>query len=258
MGWISRFVALALVLLCAGRGRAGYIYDVDESSGQAIGAYDINILADDAHLPRPAVITRVDILLSVKGQQDCRLWIFGSLQQDALCAIAFTNRAAANQNDFSYYSVSLSQEVPKDFYVGFSAQGDGWGANLSDSTLGGTNVLSGVASNRNVFYYGPVAGGQLTKSYAPATDAGYFTMSISGRLLVPAVGGVSAVGDGVQLLVTNLCSWETNVVQRSGSLDSNRWDSVASFVCAGGTTNWAGTIPAGTNGAFYRVVVPGP
>jgi hypothetical protein len=249
---------LVLAFRCTGLSSAETLYDVDWPSGQAIGAFDANILADDAHLPRPAVVTHIDVALCIKGQQDCSLWLFGGLQQDALRVIPFTNQAAASQSDFFYYSFDMEQEVPKDFYIGFSAQGDGWGVNLSDSAFGGGDVMTGIASNENVFYYGSVAGGRLTKSYQPAVNAGFFTMTVSGRLLVPSVGGVSVAMDGVQLLVTNLCSWETNVVQRSGTPGSNGWDSVASFVCAGGATNWTGTLPAGTNRAFYRVLVPTP
>jgi hypothetical protein len=255
--WAACAVAVAVVCRERAAAQADVLYDVADLSTNAVGVFDDNIMADDVHIQRPAVIKRIDMLLAIAGAQKCALWVFGQTNQDALCVIPFTNRPAAHKYDVWPYSFDISAEVPRDFYVGVSAQGAGWGAYNSDSVYGGTNVAVGIAGNFNRFYYGPVTNGQLLNYYDAPTnaDVGFLFMTISGTYRVPAISGLSISGDTVHLAITNLLCGETNVIERGRSLVSNLWNSKAKFVAGGDQTNWSETSSSDGNGIFYRVHV---
>jgi hypothetical protein len=251
--------AVAALVCWTGVVRAGVLYDVGGPSTNAVGIFDENIMADDVHIERPAVVKRIEIVLAIAGQQQCAVWVFGRVKQDPLHVIPFTNRPAADKYDFSFYSFDLSTEVPKDFYVGLSAQGDGWGANKSDSVYTGTNVAVGIASNANRFFYGPVSVGQLLNPYDAPTNvnAGFLFMTVSGTYRVPIISGLTFTGNAAGLAVTNLFRGETNAVERAGSLPSNEWVSSGSFVAEGDQTNWSETVSNDADRLFYRVHVLG-
>jgi hypothetical protein len=116
----------------------------------------------------------------------------------------------------------------------------------------------GIVSNYNTFFYGPVVKGRLFVSYTPPAEVGFFYMTISGKYLAPAIGGVSFSSNMVSLSVTNLTVGETNAIEHIGALSSNFWVSVGSFVAAAGHTNWSQAAAGNANRGFYRIHVTGP
>ena len=108
--------------------RADVIYEVPEATNKVAGAWDVNILADDVHFSAPSVIRQVRLRLAIAGTQTCRLWIFTMLNSPPIYTAVFTNVPASSEYNVSTYDFDMQLQVPRDIYVGFSAQGGGWNA----------------------------------------------------------------------------------------------------------------------------------
>lgn len=227
--------------------RAAVVYQVQEIPGQVVGAWDVNILADDVHFAAPTLLSQVRLRLAIAGAQECKLWLFDGLNRPPLFVATFTNVPAANQFDVSTYDVDVDVQVPRDLYVGFSAQGGGWTNTLSDYWSRGTNLVVGVAGTPGQYYYGPVSGGQLTTAYA-ADGVSFGCLQIHA---VPArIDGVTMAADQVQLGISALPIHGTNVLE-SADAAGGAWTEAAPLPA--GVSNHVWTTNAAAPAAFYRV-----
>ncbi|HNR94731.1 MAG TPA: hypothetical protein PKM67_10255 [Kiritimatiellia bacterium] len=240
-------ILLALLLILIPLGAAAEtVYLTDNSSSFDLGVFDVNILADDIHLEHASIITNISTLMAIAGVQECGLWVFDSLNAAPLLYHSFTNITSLTDADMRLYSFSMNLPVPKDFFVGFSAQGDGWNANNSDIIKGATNVLLGVSSNSRTYYYGAVAGGQLTTEY-PVANPAFFTIQIKEAPL--RISAIHPGNEGIELSVTNFYPDSTNRLERS--TDGGNWESVTNFIAGPTGAGWIDTNAAGHT--LYRL-----
>lgn len=239
-----------LVLALGSRCAAGeqVIYQVPENGDKIVGARDENIMADDVHFGTASIVNLVRIRLAIRGTQTCKLWLFEALNSPPLHVAEFTNVPAANERDMSTYDVPMSVQVPKDVFVGFSAQGDGW-TNKADFWSQGDVVHIGVAGTPGIHYYGPVTGEQLTAGF----NIGSPTYGCLQILSEPVrFDGIEVATDHVGLAISSLPVHATNCLEQIDSLGGTNWAEVETLPrgvsnCAWTATNFA---PAG---AFYRV-----
>ncbi|MGD9872906.1 MAG: hypothetical protein AB7T27_01425 [Kiritimatiellia bacterium] len=211
------------------------VYLTSDSAYDGIGGFDVNIMADDIHLNHSAIITNITLPLAIAGTQICGLWIFESLNSPALHYWPFVNSTSSNDQDMKIYSFGIHAVVPKDFYIGFSAQGGGWNTTSSDYVRCGSSVLTGVASNNGVFYYGSVSGGQLTAEYAPGYPA-FFTIQVKEAPL--HISALQPAGGGIEISATNFYPGTTNHVERN---INGSWIAVTNFVAGSSGANWIDT-----------------
>lgn len=239
-------LCIMLMILISLGAAAETVYLTDNRSSYDLGVYDVNILADDIHLEHASIITNIATLLAVAGVQECGLWIFDSLNSPPLLHVPFTNVTSLTDADLRPYSFSMNLPVPKDIFVGFSAQGDGWNANNSDVIKGATNVMIGISSNSRTYYFGSVAGGQLTTEY-PVDNPAFFTIQIKEAPL--RISAIDTVNEGIELSVTNLYPGTTNRLEHS--TDGGRWESVTNFIAGPPGASW---IDTNANGhTLYRL-----
>ena len=250
---ISRNRGLAVLLAAgwlagSGAARAAVVYQVQEMPGEVVGAWDVNILADDVHFAAPTILSQVRIRLAIAGAQECKLWLFDGLNRPPLHVATFTNVPAASPYDVSTYDFDMDVQVPRDLYVGFSAQGDGWTNTWSDYWSRGTNRVVGAAGTPGQYYYGPVSGGQLTTAYA-AGDVSFGCLQIHA---VPARIDAVAVATGqVQLAVTALPIRGTNAVETAAAASSTDWIELETLPA--GVSNHVWTTNAAAAAAFFRI-----
>ena len=229
--------------------RADVIYEVPEATNKVAGAWDVNILADDVHFSAPSVIRQVRLRLAIAGTQTCRLWIFTMLNSPPIYTAVFTNVPASSEYNVSTYDFDMQLQVPRDIYVGFSAQGGGWNAPTNtDYWTRGYTVSRGVAGTPGVYYYGLVSGGQLTASYS-AGDTLHGCMQIVSEPV--RLDGISVVTGQVQLAIAPLPVHGTNTLEWNAAAGSTNWAAVEDLPAGASNHVWSGTAPA--TSAFYRV-----
>ncbi|MDP6524964.1 MAG: hypothetical protein QGI24_06840 [Kiritimatiellia bacterium] len=164
------------------------VYETVSPSGNKSGAWDVNILADDVHFRCGGIITNVVMSLAIRGTNSCRVWIFDGFLRDAIYSAPFTHVPSSSSLDFQEYSFPMRVSVPKDIYIGFSAEGDGWGgSNLTDHAENDSTVASGIATNAGIYWWGAVAGGQLNQG-ANFGSGDYFNLNV--QMLQPEITDV--------------------------------------------------------------------
>lgn len=242
--------ALLLAVFCSLHPAAAQvIYQVRETGDKIVGARDENIMADDVHFGTASIVSLVRIRLAIQGTQTCKLWLFDALNDPPLHVVSFTNVAAANERDMSTYDVPMQVQVPKDVYVGFSAQGAGW-TNKADFWSQGAAVDVGVAGSPAIHYYGPVTGEQLTASF----NIGSPTYGCLQILYEPVrFDGIEVATDQVSLAISSLPVYATNRLEQSDSLSETNWAAVETLPPGVSNCAWTATNPS-PPGAFYRVV----
>jgi hypothetical protein len=243
----SQLIQLCFVCICA-NSRAS-IYEVPENHGDVVGAWDVNILADDVHFETASIISQIRMRLAIAGAQTCKLWLFAATNSLPIHTVSFTNVPATNQYDVSTYDFDMQVQVPKDIYVGFSAQGDGWTANAVDYWSRGSVVNRGVAGTAGQYYYGSVAGEKLTAIF-PSGDSSFGCVQI---LSAPAsIDDVAVVTGHVHLAIAALPIYATNAVERSDTAGGTNWENRGTLPLGVETTTWSESNTAPTS-AFYRV-----
>lgn len=241
--------AAALVLVWPRAGVGATIYEVPEKANVVVGAWDANILADDVHFKTASIIRQIRMRLAIRNSQTCTLWIFDGLNRAPLHAVAFTNSPATNQFDVSTCDFDLNLQVPKDIYVGFSAQGDGWGDNNSDYWSWGSVATQGVAGTAGEFYYGPAAGGQITTAYNAGSGALGCLQILSEPAQIETAG--AATGQ-VNLTIASLPIHATNFVERSATAGGTNWQDRGTLPLGAASATWSenNTFPTSS---FYRI-----
>lgn len=232
-----------------GDARGESIYEVPEVANEVVGAWDVNILADDVHFAHASVLRQVRMRLAIAGVQTCKLWIFDGLNRDPLHTVVFTNQPATNQFHTSTYDFNMQVQVPKDIYVGFSAQGGGWGGTASDYWSWGIVANRGVAGTVGEYYYGPVSGGQLTTVFPTGNGALGCLQVLSEPVRIESLA--LATGQ-VQLAIGMLPIHATNAVVRGAAVDGDLWEE--EDILPSGVSNhvWS-TTNSGATRVFYRV-----
>ena len=225
------------------------LYEVPENASKLVGARDVNILADDIHFETAAIISKIRIRLAIAGVQTCQLWLFDALGSPAIHTVTFTNEPATTNTDVSTYDFDMHVQVPKDIYIGFSAQGDGWTANAVDYWSLGTGVNPGVAGTAGQYYFGPVAGGQITTAYNTG-DSTFGCLQILSEP-VRITGMVLATGH-VDLAISPLPIYATNVVERNESAGGTNWTELETLPPGVSNHTWSATNGFATS-AFYRI-----
>lgn len=240
-------VLLVLVFLRSGFGAV--IYGVPEKAGEVVGAWDVNILADDVHFETASIIREIHIRLAIAGEQTCKLWVFDGMNRPPLHVIPFTNAAALNPYDVSTYVFEMHLQVPKDIHVGFSAQGDGWTNTLSDYWSWGPEVLKGVEGTLGTYAFGPVSGGQLTTMYVSGTPSFGCLQVLSEPVSIDRL----ELADGqARLTLSSLPIHAANVLERSETPEADRWEEALPI--PPGMSNHVGSVDAGeASRSFFRI-----
>ena len=248
---IWRIGLLALLFsVCMRTSVRASIYEVPEIAKEVVGAWDVNILADDVHFKTAAIISKVRIRLAIAGEQTCKLWIFDALNSAPLHTVLFTNVPATSEYDVSTYDFDMQVQVPKDIYVGFSAQGDGWTASAVDYWSWGTVVNQGVAGTAGQYYYGPVTGEKLTSVYAPVGNVSFGCLQI---LAEPVQIDTLTVATGqVNLALASLPVYATNSVERIERMGETNWQARGTLPFGVASTTWSENNNAPTS-SFYRI-----
>jgi hypothetical protein len=245
-----RALLLALLLsTCASQCFGEVIYDISENSSNVVGAYDVNILADDVHFETASIISKIRIRLAIAGVQACKLWIFDATNSPPLHMVPFTNVPADTPFAVSTYDFDMQLQVPKDIYVGFSAQGDGGTNNLSDYWSRGTGVHAGVPGTAGQYYYGPVTGAQLTAVYNSG-DSSFGCLQILSEP-VRITGMTSATGQ-VNLAVASLPVFASNAVESSETVGGTNWQERGPLPLGQATATWSESNNA-LNSTYYRI-----
>ena len=245
-----RFARLSvlLLLLCDRVSPGAVIYGVQENPGNAVGAWDVNIMADDVHFEKASVISQISLRLSIKGNQTCKLWIFTATNSLPIHTVSFTNVPSIDPVGVTTYDFNMQLLVPKDIYVGFSAQGDGW-TNNADFWSVGAGVDLGVAGTAGLFYYGPVAGEKLTTVFS-ATAGSFGCLQVISE---PAQITSVAVKTGhVHLAIASLSPAITSIVERCDSASGTNWQEVATLPLGAASQTWSASNNAAV-AAFYRI-----
>ena len=218
-------LSILLLFLVSLKAAAETVYLTDDLGSADLGVRDENILADDIHLEHDAIITNILVPLAIEGTQSCGLWIFDSLNAPPVHYQAFTNIASSSRFNPQVHAFSLHVPVPKDFFIGISAQGGGWDANGTDAIRCGSDIITGIASNSEYYYFGPVAGGELTTEYPTAGGPGYFTVQVKEAPLM--ISGLHIDDAGVTVTGTNCFPGASHRLERS---TGGEWNEITSFV----------------------------
>ena len=243
------WLGLAAGLVHAGGawGAEAVIYQVPGEKGEVVGAWDVNLLADDVHFASASILREIRMPLAIAGVQTCRLWIFDALNAEAIYTAAFTNILATNQYDVHTHVFPMQLQVPKDIYVGFSAQGGGWGANAADYWNHGKTKEQGGAGTAGEYYYGPVAGGRLTTVYQ-VVGAFYGGLEVVAEPV--QITRMEVEGNQVDLDLAMLPVLAMNILERSDL--QGGWEGVEILPLGASNYAWSATnATAGTG--FYRV-----
>lgn len=239
-----------LAALLATPAFAASIYEVPEVAGEVVGAWDVNILADDVHFETAAFVSKIRMRLAIAGTQTCKLWVFDALNRPPIHETAFTSIPAANEFDVSTYDFDMRLQVPKDIYVGFSAEVGGWGINGVDYWSWGSGVTQGIAGTAGQYYYGTVTGRQLTARY----DAGNTSYGCMQILAEPVrIDDVEVATGQVHLTISSLPIYATNAVQQSGSAADTNWAEVETLPVGVSNHVWSAT-NHGAPSSYYRVI----
>lgn len=248
MTWRTWLLVL-LVSPCVCTNPRAAIYEVPETKTNWVGGWDVNIMADDVHFETAAIIHKIRIRLAIAGVQTCQLWLFEALSSPAIHTLTFTNEPANINTDVSTYDFDMHVQVPKDIYVGFSAQGDGWTANAVDYWSMGNTINQGRAGTSGQYYYGPVTGGQITTVYNSG-DSSFgclqiFSEPVQINELIVATGQVN-------LTLASLPIYATNAVERSENVGGTNWQIRGTLPFGVAATIWSESNSAPTS-AFYRI-----
>lgn len=249
---VWRRLGLATALVCTGwcvDARGAAIYEVPEVANEVVGAWDVNILADDVHFAHASVLRQVRIRLAIAGVQACKLWIFDGLNREALHTVVFTNQPATGTFHMSTYDFDMQLQVPKDIYVGFSAQGGGWGGAASDYWSWGSVVTQGVAGTVGEYYYGPVSGGQLTTVFPTGNGAMGCLQILSEPVRIESVAWETGQ---VRLAIGMLPIHATNAVARGAAVDGALWEEEEILPLGVSNHVWSATNASAAR-AFYRI-----
>lgn len=249
---MSLQVILSVVLiftLCAAVGAADAVYHIVDHDGEFVGAWDVNMLADDVHFEVPSIIREIRMPMAIAGLQTCTLWIFDNTNSPPLYTAAFSNQLATTNSDSTVYVFEMNLQVPKDIYLGFSAQGDGWGLTESDYWGRGYIVRQGIPGTAGEYYYGPVSGGQLTTSYASG-DASFGALEILSQPV--QITSLESVTGQVRMAVSSLPIYASNVVERSESVGGTNWLVRGALPVGEAAASWSESGPE-SSAQFYRV-----
>ena len=226
-------------------------YETVDATDLMAGGWDINIFADDVHFHHGGIITNIEMHLAIRGNQQCKLWIFDDLGKDPIYTTAFTN-IPSGWAQFKTYQFPLHLDVPKDIYVGFSAQGDGWNGERVDFSDNATNVTSGLITTPGSYWWGSISGGQLVDG-GVYTSYDHFRMKVD--MIPPMITDYSFAADSYTIGVSNLSTFAAHSIERSQNLASNTWNKTvtiypgpSSATCSGSRTDYSGS-------AFYRIRV---
>ena len=187
--------------------------------------------------------------LAIAGTQTCRLWIFTMLNSPPIYTAVFTNVPASSEYNVSTYDFDMQLQGPRDIYVGFSAQGGGWGGTASDYWSWGIVANRGVAGTVGEYYYGPVSGGQLTTVFPTGNGALGCLQVLSEPVRIESVA--LATGQ-VQLAIGMLPIHATNTVMRGAAIDGASWEEEEILPLGVSNHVWSAT-NAGAPRAFYRI-----
>jgi len=216
---------ITLLVLVTLKAEAETVYLTDDQGSADLGVRDENILADDIHLEHASIVTNLLIPLAISGTQSCGLWIFESLNSPPVHYQAFTNIASSSRFNPQVHAFSLHVPVPKDFFIGISAQGGGWDANGIDAIRCGSDIITGIASNSALYYFGSVSGGQLTSEFSNSEAPGYFTVQVKEAPLM--ITGLHIDNAGVTVTGTNCFPGASHRFERS---TDGEWSEVTSFI----------------------------
>ena len=239
-GWIAW-------VLGAGATTAATIYEVPENVDKFVGARDENIMADDVHFETASIVKRVRIRLAIRGSQTCKIWLFDALSSPPLHVAEFTNVPAPSATNVATYDVPMHVQVPKDVYVGFSAQGDGW-TNGADFWSQGDVVRAGGAGTPGDHYYGPVTGEQLTASFNVGS-ASYGCLQILSEPV--RIESATAETGQVRLVLAELPIHGSNAVETTMSAADTNW--VELDALPAGVSNHVWTTNAAAAAGFFRI-----
>lgn len=229
------------------------VYETVNSLSEYGGAWDANIFADDVHFHHGGIITNVMMKLAIKGnQQNCRFWIFDRLGSDAIYSVPFSNAPSSNQTDFLEYNFPMQLSVPKDIYIGFSAEGDGWDAELMDCAELAPTVSNGVANGEGFYWWGTAEEGQLIQG-ANFNSGDYFRLKVD--MLQPAITTFAVRNNDAVLQITNISGYATYLIERSFNLNSNQWEIAGEFSTNNITAAWSETPRNEWQSVLYRIRV---
>jgi len=140
------------------------IYETSgESSGGPVGAFDVNILAEDITLSQAGIsqIAGVELTLAIAGEQEVKLWFFEEFNAPAIHVEDLGLMNTDGEYTTFLFELGAPVAVPQNFYFGFSVQGNG----ESDWIQTAAEVVVG-AGTPGTYFYGPIAGGMLTNEWA--------------------------------------------------------------------------------------------
>jgi hypothetical protein len=215
------------------------------------GGWDVNIFADDVHFHHGGIITNIEMHLAIRGNQQCTLWIFEDLGQEPLYTTAFTN-IPSDWAKFKTYQFPLYLDVPKDLYIGFSAQGNGWNQELTDFSDNATNNSSGIAFTPGSYWWGPVSGRQLIDG-GVYQSFDHFRLKID--MLQPDISDFSVSSTTCTFDLNNLSAFATHSVERTSSLSSNTWNKTVMIFPGPTSVKWSETREGPEEHTFYRIRV---
>lgn len=143
------------------------IYETTGDGVSPVGAFDVNILAEDITLLHPGinVISGVELSLRIDGDQEVKLWFFDELDAPALHVEDLGIMNTDGVSTLFQFELAAPIAVPQNIYFGVSIQGN----DATDWIETATEVVIG-AGTPGTYFYGSIAGGMLTNSWTTTPE----------------------------------------------------------------------------------------
>lgn len=150
------------------------IYETSgDAPGGPVGAFDVNILAEDISLSHSGInlISGVELNLAIAGDQEVKLWFFEEFNAPAIHVEDLGILNTDGEYIIFQFELEAPIAVPQNLYIGVSIQGNG----ESDWIKTATDVEIG-AGTPGTYFYGPIAGGMLTNEWTITVE--HFDMKV--------------------------------------------------------------------------------
>ena len=234
-------IAWALCNLSVNANEPVRVYEATSSGLWRHGAFDTNILADDIQMDHGGILTNVTMALTIKGNQDCRFWIFDGLNRPPIYSVAFTN-IPSDYTQILVYDFPMHLDVPSKIYVGFSAEGDGRvdeGHPGVDYSMSSEDVRVGQPSSPGFYWYGSISGGVLDHGINLGKND-FFWMRVD--MIRPEISSFEIANQFVRLEMSEISRHAIYEIGKSENLASNTWDVVGEFGGSESTALWGGAV----------------
>lgn len=149
------------------------IYETSGEGSSPVGAFDVNILAEDISLLTSGIsmISGVELSLAIDGDQEVKLWFFDEFNAPAIHVEDLGILNTDGVSTMFQFELGAPIAVPQNLYIGVSIQGN----DATDWIKTASEVVIG-AGTPGTYFYGSIAGGILTNEWTITVE--HFDMKV--------------------------------------------------------------------------------